>query len=111
MAVRRDTKKRTEQRSEGMHVCPECRSELVQPIEWWERNADSWAVELRCPECEWRGGDVYTQAQIDRYDRLLDKGARSVAVDLRALRRENMEREAECFAAAIAHGAVLPEDF
>ena len=111
MEVRRDTKNRTQRRSEGMHVCPECRSELVQPVEWWERDEDNWAVELRCPECEWRGGGVYTQAQIDRYDRLLDEGARAVAVDLRTLTRENMEHEADSFAGALGSGALLPEDF
>jgi hypothetical protein len=111
MAAPRNTKKRTRRVSEGMHLCPECDSELVQPVEWWERDEENWAVELRCPECEWRGSGVYTQAQIDRYDRLLDEGARAVAVDLRALTRENMEHEVESFTSALATGALLPEDF
>src|SRR5215210_6199328 len=101
MAAPRNTKKRSRRTGDGMHVCPECHSELVQPVEWWERDAESWEVELRCPECEWRGTSVYTQAQIDRYDRLLDEGARAVAVDLRALTRENMEYEVESFCSAI----------
>ncbi len=46
----------------------------------------------RRPECEWRGGGVYAQAQIDRYDRLLDEGARAVAVDLRADAKEHEAR-------------------
>ncbi|MGZ5310031.1 MAG: hypothetical protein ACXWDQ_06235 [Solirubrobacterales bacterium] len=111
MAVPRDTKKRTRPAIEGMHICPECHLELVQPVEWWECDAESWTVELRCPECEWRGNGVYTQAQIDRYDRFLDEGACAVAVDLRALTRENMEHEVDSFRSALATGAVLPEDF
>ena len=84
MAVPRNTKQRTRPATEGMHICP---------------------------ECEWRGNGVYTQAQIDRYDRFLDEGACAVAVDLRALTRENMEHEVDSFRSALATGAVLPEDF
>ena len=110
-----NTPKRTEQRTdlvrEGMQICPDCRSELVQPIEWWERDEDNWAVELRCPECEWHGGGVFSQPQVDRYDRALDEGSRVLATDLRILTRENMESETNSFAAALASGAILPEDF
>ena len=111
MPASRKTQEQRRKAAEGMHVCPGCSSELVQPVEWWESDEESWAVELRCPECEWRGGGVYSQAEIDRYDELLDEGARSVAVDLRALTRQNMERELETFTSAIASGAILPEDF
>lgn len=108
-APRRTTKRSPVE--EGMHVCPECRSELVQPIEWWERDSDSWAVELRCPECEWRGNGVYRQAQIDRYDRLLDEGCSSLHKDLEKLTRENMENDVEVFAEALRDERILPEDF
>jgi hypothetical protein len=111
MAAPRHTKRDSGQTREGMHVCPQCRSELVQPLEWFERDSDSWAVELRCPECEWRGGGVYNQDQVDRFDRHLDDGCTVVHADLKLLTRDNMEHEADTFAAALHSGAILPEDF
>lgn len=96
---------------EGMHVCPQCTSGLVQPLEWFERDATRWAVELRCPECEWRGGGVYEQARVDDYDRVLDEGCRSLHDDLDKLSRENMENDVEAFADALWAERILPEDF
>jgi hypothetical protein len=95
----------------GMEVCTQCLSELVQPVEWWEREGNTWGVELRCPECESRRAAVFSQAEVDRYDRKLDDGSRALSSDLRALTRENMEHEAETFVAALEAGAILPEDF
>jgi hypothetical protein len=111
MAAPRDTQRHTEQTSDGIHVCPKCSSEMVQPVEWFERDTESWAVELRCPECEWRGGGVYNQAQVDRFDRHLDEGCTALHADLKLLTRDNMEHEADTFAAALNSGAILPEDF
>jgi hypothetical protein len=111
MSAQRSTQRGSRQRIVEMEVCPRCRSELVQPVEWWERDGYTWGVELRCPECESRRGGVFNQAQVDSYDRSLDDGARALARDLRTLTRENMEHEAESFAAALESGAILPEDF
>jgi hypothetical protein len=94
-----------------MQMCPECHSDLVQPVEWEEQPGDGWSVELRCPECEWRGGGTYAQSDIDEYDRLLDEGMRSVIDDLRKLTRENMERDLEDLIKALDGDLVLPEDF
>jgi hypothetical protein len=96
---------------EGMHVCPKCSSEFVQPTDWLERGSDSWAVELRCPECEWLGGGVFSQAQIDRYDEKLDDGCRSLSGDLQQLVRENMQVEIDAFTEALWSDRILPEDF
>lgn len=95
-----------------MHICPECSSDLVQPVDWEEQPAaGGWSVELRCPECEWRGAGSFAQKDIDEYDRLLDEGMRSVIDDLRKLTRENMERDLEDLVAALDADLVLPEDF
>ncbi len=110
-APRRTKRLSTPPAKEGMHVCPECSSELVQPVEWWERDADSWAVELRCPECEWRGGGVFSQTHVDRYDRILDDGCRSIHNDLEKLARDAMESEVNAFVEALQGEKILPEDF
>src|SRR6266851_4326293 len=111
MSAPRSTRRVSVKNKPGMEVCTRCLSELVQPVEWWERDGNTWGVELRCPECEARRTAVFMQPEVDRYDRNLDEGSRALASDLRALTRENMEHEAETFVAALEAGAILPEDF
>jgi hypothetical protein len=113
MAVPKRTKTRTRtlKHSEGMHVCPECSSVLVQPVNWFEQAEGQWSVELRCPECDWWGRDSFSQSDVDTYDEELDRGGQELIEDLRALTRANMEDEADRFATALASDCILPEDF
>jgi hypothetical protein len=95
----------------GMHHCPSCSSDLVHPVRWFEHGEGHWHVDLRCPECEWWGRGVYAQAEVDRYDEELDRGAQALMEDLQSVTRANMEDEAETLAAALAADCILPEDF
>lgn len=97
--------------SVGMHVCPSCESELVQPTQWFEQGEGRWHVDLRCPECEWWGRGSFSQADVDNFDEQLDRGGNLMVEDLRSLTRANMEEEADRFAEALATGCILPEDF
>jgi hypothetical protein len=105
------TRDRRGKSSTGMHTCPTCSSNLVQPANWHEQGDGCWNVELRCPECEWRGRDSYSQSEVDAYDEELDCGGRELTEDLRDLTRANMEDEANRFAMALASDSILPEDF
>ncbi len=96
---------------EGMHVCPSCESQLVQPVKWFEQGERSWHVDLRCPECDWWGRGSFSQSDVDHFDEELDRGASLLVEDLRALTRSNMEGEADRFAMALATDSILPEDF
>jgi hypothetical protein len=94
-----------------LHVCPECSSELVYPLEWAPVDEVHWRVELRCPECEWRQGGLYEQAVLDRFDQELDAGTDAMVSNLRSLQRSNMESALERFNLALASDLILPEDF
>jgi hypothetical protein len=94
-----------------VHLCPECGSGLVHPIDWATAGEGHWRVVLRCPECEWRSVGFYEQAVLDRFDQLLDAGTDSLKADLRKLERMNMEEELRRFSALLAGDLVLPEDF
>jgi hypothetical protein len=94
-----------------LHVCGECGSGLVHPVEWSENGKSQWHVELRCPECEWRFAGVYYQEVLDRFDSELDAGTAALIDDLADLTAANMEEEAERFVSAIRADLVLPEDF
>jgi hypothetical protein len=111
MGVRRDRTTTEETRSGGMHLCPSCESDLVQPVQWFEQIGSCWRVDLRCPECYWWGRGNYSQDDVDNFDEELDRGCSLMVEDLRALTRSNMQDEADSFACALATGCILPEDF
>jgi hypothetical protein len=112
MAAKRTRTAPEETRSrDGMHVCPSCSLEMVQPAHWFEQGNGSWHVELRCPECEWWGRGSFSQNEVDRFDEELDRGGEELIEDLRALTRANMQDEAARFAKALASNTILPEDF
>jgi hypothetical protein len=96
---------------EDLHICPNCSSRMVQPVEWAPVEMGRWRVELRCPECERESAGVYTQQVLDRYDAVLDEGAASLIDDLATLARANLEEEIDRFANAISSNQILPEDF
>ncbi|HSI81224.1 MAG TPA: hypothetical protein VK919_11310 [Solirubrobacterales bacterium] len=98
-------------RTEGLHVCPACRSELVYPLTWEPVTGRQWSVTLRCPECAWIGGGIYGQGAVDRLDDLLDRGTEEMLEDLKALWWANMEDEVNRFVAALEADQILPEDF
>ena len=102
---------RAPRRAEDLHVCPECGSELVLPIDWAPSGSAQWRVDLRCPDCEWIGGGIYSQAVVDRFDEVLDLGTEALLNDLTLLARANMEEEVERFVAALDGGHVVPSDF
>lgn len=94
-----------------LHVCVDCDSNLVFPTEWEPSGSDHWRVELRCPECEWRGGGVFHQDLLDSFDRHLDRGTDLLIEDLKRFVRANMEEEVQRFASALDADLILPEDF
>ena len=94
-----------------LHVCLECSSELVYPIEWEEAGPENWRVSLRCPNCEWVATGVFTQEVVDTFDEVLDEGTEQLMSDLKSLMHANMSEEIDRFVEALAAEALLPEDF
>src|SRR5204862_6595421 len=94
-----------------LHMCLECDSKLVYPTDWHESGPEHWEVELRCPNCEWRGSGVFHQDVVEAFDDELDRGIDVLLADYRALVNSNMEDEVDRFAKALNAGAILPADF
>jgi hypothetical protein len=101
----------TEQERTGLHHCQECESQLVQPVSWAEAGHDHWQIGLYCPNCEWEGGGVYGQDQIERFEDTLEEGVQDILRDLQRLTHANMTAEIDRFAAALRADLILPEDF
>lgn len=96
---------------DGLHVCPECASHLVQPLNWREASHGFWELTLHCPNCEWLDEGIFEQSQIDALEENLDDGLTAMLSDLRRLTQSNMAEEIERFVSALESDLVLPEDF
>ena len=97
--------------AQDLHVCLECNSELVYPVDWEEAGPENWSVLLHCPNCEVFREGVFGQDTVEAFDEELDHGAEVLAAGYRRLMRTNMADEIERFAGALHSGAILPEDF
>jgi hypothetical protein len=96
---------------QGLHVCPECSSELVQPVSWSEASDDCWELTLECPNCWWRTEGLYERDQVLELEERLDDGLADMLDDLGRLTHANMADQIDRFVAAIQADLVLPEDF
>ena len=108
--VRFDDETRPESTT-GLHICPDCESELVQPIEWGEPSEERWELTLHCPNCDWTCHGSYDQDQVELLEEQLDDGVAAILRDLKRLATANMADEIERFAAALDADLILPEDF
>jgi hypothetical protein len=96
---------------QDLHVCLDCGSELVQPVEWQEAGQANWTVLLHCPNCDIYREGVFSQTCVEAFDAVLDDGADALTRDYKRLLHANMAGEIEAFVAALAADAILPEDF
>ena len=94
-----------------LHVCVNCESELVYPVQWEEASPESWQILLRCPDCEWTDSGVFPQAECDRFDDQLEAGTEALTRDFKRLVTANMAEEIERFIAALDADAIQPFDF
>lgn len=95
----------------GLHICPGCDSELVQPIAWSESPDGRWDLLLSCPNCWWETEGTYTEEQVHALEEELDEGLADMLRDLQRLTQANMADQLERFAAALRADLILPEDF
>ena len=95
----------------GLNVCPECSSDLVQPIEWSEAPDDAWNLVLSCPNCDWYTEGLYTQDQVRELEDRLDEGLADMLRDLKRLTQANMADQIDRFVTALYADQFLPVDF
>lgn len=94
-----------------LHVCPDCKSKLVQPITWSESADGRWALTLECPNCAWQESGVYERAQVELLEDRLDEGLTELIDDLHRLTQANMVSDVDRFIGALGCDMILPEDF
>jgi hypothetical protein len=108
---RRTTEDPPAEPHQELHVCMECASDLVYPVEWEESGEENWSVLLHCPNCDIYREGVFTQHTVETFDEELDRGADALVRDYKRLMRANMADEIERFVGALDSGAIVPEDF
>jgi hypothetical protein len=101
----------TGQTQRGLHVCPDCSSGLVQPIDWCEAPDDGWNLLLNCPNCDWYTEGLYNADQVRELEDRLDEGLADMLRDLQRLTQANMADQIDRFVNALNADQILPEDF
>lgn len=96
---------------QGLHVCPSCESQLVQPIAWSEASEAKWDLLLSCPNCFWACEGTFTEDEVHSLEEELDHGLEDMLRDLQRLTQANMADEIERFTSALHGDHILPEDF
>jgi hypothetical protein len=99
----------TDQRE--LHICPNCESDLIQPISWSETEDLHWELALDCPNCGWSESGIFTREQVEQLEDRLDEGLTEMICDLQRLTQANMAADVDRFIAALDAGLILPEDF
>jgi hypothetical protein len=94
-----------------LHVCFNCASELVYPLDWTEEGSRHWRIVLRCPECEARREGVFEQSIVEQLDDELDRASGALLSDLKRLTHANMSDEVEFFVRALRADLIVPSDF
>jgi hypothetical protein len=97
--------------TEHLHVCFNCTSDLVYPLDWCEEGLRHWRIVLRCPECESRREGVFEQTCVEQLDDELDRASSALLGDLRRMTHANMSEEAEFFIKALHADLIVPSDF
>ncbi len=95
----------------GLHICPDCESDLVQPLAWSEPLDGGWELELSCPNCRWSAEGTFSQEEVYELEDRLDEGLEEMLRDLKRLTHANMAEEIDRFIAALNADHILPEDF
>ena len=94
-----------------LHVCPDCESTLVYPVQWEEADESHWQITLRCPNCERTEDGVFGQEICDGFDDELERGTDALTRDYKRLMTANLAEEIDRFAKALEVDGILPVDF
>jgi uncharacterized radical SAM superfamily Fe-S cluster-containing enzyme len=97
--------------SVGPEICPECYSDLVQPVEACAQNDGSVRLTLRCPECEHVGVSDFSWEAARNFGRAFAAGKALLRAAHTELAKENLLDELDCFVLALAADLIGPDDF
>ena len=97
--------------SVGPEICPQCFSDLVQPVEARAQNNGYVRLTVRCPECDHRDVGDFDWESARNFGRAFAAGRSLLRAAHRELAKENFLDELDCFVLALASDLIGPDDF
>ncbi len=95
----------------GLHVCPECRRDMVFPLDWEPADDEHWIIDLCCGECGAQRTVTASNAEAAAFDKALVKHERTIERTAQRLDTERMADELDAFVHALDAGLIEPADF
>ena len=95
----------------GLEVCPACKTDFVNPVEWSAVEDHSWHMLLRCAQCEHTREVTVPNSEAERFDEALDSRADPIARAARRLDLERMAATVESLIVALQRDLIGPADF
>jgi hypothetical protein len=95
----------------GLEVCPACKRDFVQPLDWEPEGSDRWWMLLRCAECSVSREVVISNLEAERFETELHRRADLIAKAASKLEQERMAAEAAPFIEALRRGLIEADDF
>ena len=102
-----------EQVNKGLHICPECKSKFVRPVDWHaaDEEASSWWLMLECANCGYSSEGIYSCEQVEQLEDAVEDSERELQKDLGRLSTANLAGDVNRFIGALQVNAITPEDF
>jgi hypothetical protein len=91
-------------------MCASCELPCVYP-ELGMLEGTRWRVFVRCLSCGWCGERLLDDRGLEEFERKLDDERYQLVLELERVTQRNMREYYDCFVAALAADAILPEDF
>ena len=95
----------------GLELCPACKTDFVNPVEWSAIEDHSWWMLLRCAQCEHSREVTVSNTEAERFDEALDSRADPIARAIRKLDLERMAATVESLIVALQRDLIGPADF
>ena len=95
----------------GLEVCPACRRDFVNPVDWAPLSGERWWMLLRCGDCGAAREVTVDDAEASRFDRELNLRMMHVAEMAHQLDLERMQAELEPLMEALRRDIVDASDF
>lgn len=95
----------------GPEICPQCYSDLVQPVDAGAMVDGKVTLTLRCPECHHRSTVQFSWDEARRFGRVFAAGKANLRAAHADIQRENFSDEVDCFVLALASDLIGPDDF
>jgi len=94
-----------------LDICPNCYSDLVQPVEARAAAGGSVRLKLRCPECGHFTDEEHSWDDARDFGRRFAAGRAALRAAHAELSQENFRDELDRFVLALASDLIGPDDF